>query len=226
MKFESMLHNIAADLNDAEPGHEFTTWTQAQIANYIREAIRVAFVERADLFVETKILKVTACQHLVDTCDCTHVRRVLWQSDKDGNPLHMLRVRKNSDKLVWRGMTCPVNPRDFKLEEYSIDNVTDKLWVYPQVPGGIDVYIAVECSVLPDEIGDDYEIPNELDAAVVQWVLWRAKSVDAETNATANQVANMHQDTFWKLLNAQLLYDELKAEKDEADARTTNNRRV
>lgn len=224
MKFGSLLDQLAVDLNDAAPGHEFTTWSKQQIRAYLEEAIQTAFIERPDLFTDTRVIKLKPCTVVQDTCDCTHVRRVIGQSTKDGRVFKTLRPKKNDDKLRWTGRTCPVSPKDFELQEYSIDNVTDKLWVYPQVPAGLDVYIAVECAILPETFGDDYDIPGELQAAVVQWVLFRAKMVDGENNTTIIQVANAHKQTFWELLNAQVNSKDIIAEKD--DDRPTSQRRV
>lgn len=213
MKFSSLLERLAVDLNDAAPGHEFTTWSRPQLRAYLEEAVSTAFIERPDLFTETRIIKLKPCTVVQDTCDCTHIRRVIGQATKDGRILNTLKPKKNNDKLIWNGWTCPVHPRDFKLTQYSIDDVTNKLWVYPQVPAGLDIYVAVECAVMPDTSGD-YDVPVELEAAVIQWALYRAKMVDGENNATIVSVANAHKTTFWELLQAQVNSRNIVASED------------
>lgn len=220
MSVESLLYEIAVDLNDAAPGHEFTTWSRAQLRAYLEEAIQTAFIERPDLFTEIRVIKLQPCTVVHDTCDCTHVRRVIGQTTKDGRLIRPLRPRKNDDKLQWTGRKCLRSPKDFELTEYSIDNVTDKLWVYPQVPAGVDVYVSVECAVMPKNFGGDFDVPIEIRAAVVQWVLYRAKMVDGENNTNIISVAKDHRTAFWELLNAQVNSKDIIAEKD--DARPSN----
>lgn len=216
MYVSSLLEQLAVDLNDAAPGHEFTAWSREQIRAYLIEGIQVAFTERPDLFIETVIIKVNPCSILQDTCDCTHIRRVIGQSTMDGRIIKELRQRSNNDKLRWTGRTCPTSPDKFELKEYSIDNITDKLWLYPQAPPGKDIYVLVECAKAPDNIQDDYDIATELLAAIKQWVLFRAKMVDGENNAAIIQVAMQHQNTFWKLLDSQKQNEDITVEKENA----------
>lgn len=214
MQVSSLLEQLAVDLNDAAPGHEFTTWSRDQIRAYLIEGIQVSFSVRPDLFIETVIIKAEPCSVVQDTCGCTHIRRVIGQSTKNGRVIKELRQRSNDDKLRWTGRTCPVSPDKFELKEYSIDNATDKLWLYPQVPAGKEIYVMVECAKVPEDIDDDYDIPAELLAPVVQWVLYRAKMVDGENNTAIIQVATGHQNTFWALLKAQKDNEDLTSETE------------
>lgn len=214
MQVSSLLEQLAVDLNDAAPGHEFTTWSRDQIRAYLIEGIQVSFSVRPDLFIETVIIKAEPCSVVQDTCGCTHIRRVIGQSTKNGRVIKELRQRSNDDKLRWTGRTCPVSPDKFELKEYSIDNATDKLWLYPQVPVGKEIYVMVECAKVPEDIDNDYDIPAELLAPVVQWVLYRAKMVDGENNTAIIQVATGHQNTFWALLKAQKDNEDLTSETE------------
>lgn len=216
MLVSSLLEQLAVDLNDAAPGHEFTTWSRDQIRAYLTEGIQVSFSERPDLFIDTVIIKVEPCSVVQDTCGCTHIRRVIGQSTKTGRIIKELRQRSNDDKLRWTGRTCPVSPDKFELKEYSIDNSTDKLWLYPQAPPNKDIYVMIECAKAPDDIDDSYEVPVELLAAVKQWVLYRAKMVDGENNTAIVQVATQHQNTFWKLLDSQKRNEDITSEKENA----------
>lgn len=203
MLLSDIVHDIAVDLNDAAPGHEFTTWSEAQIMTYVLEGIQTAFAERADLFIETRIMEVEPCTELQSACDCTKVRRVIGQANENGRVIKKLSVRSNKDKLRWPGRTCPVPANNFSLSEYSIDEGTNRIWVYPAVPFGVDVYLLIECAVIPSVIDGDYDVPDELVAAIKQWALYRAKAVDEENTPATAQVAENHQATFWRLLQAQ-----------------------
>lgn len=222
MKFNSILYNAAVDLNDAAPGHEFTTWSQEQLRAYVVEALQLAFIVRPDLFTETRIIKLQPCTIVHDACDCTNIRRVFGQCTADGRIINMLRPKKQQDNLIWTGRTCPVSPKNFKLTQYAIDADTNKLWVWPQVPAGLDVYLLVECDVLPDEFTDDYEVSSELQAAVMQWVLYRAKMVDGENNTAIIQVATTHRETFWQILQAQANAEEVDVANKQATTTGVN----
>ena len=39
MKAARIIEDVSRDLNDQEPGYEYTRWTQAQLASYLREAL-------------------------------------------------------------------------------------------------------------------------------------------------------------------------------------------
>lgn len=218
MKLSSLLAEAAVDLNDAAPGHEFTTWHREQIRAYIEEAIQIAFSERPDLFSGMKIIKVQPCSVVQETCDCTHITRVIGQVSEHGMLLKPLRERKNN-QIFWPGHSCPVSPKAFMLNEFMIDQTSDKLWLWPQVPAGLDVYVMVICAVFPSELDDDVDdIPDELAPAIRQWVLFRAKMVDGENSEAVVQVANTHKTTFYELLAL--------SKQDEATARNTNARRA
>lgn len=200
MSFGSMLDQLAWDLNDAGPSGTFVTWTREQIRAYLEEAIQLAATSRPDLFIETRIMKVQPCTLVQDTCDCTNIRRVIGQSTKDGRVFKRLRKKKGDETITWTGRVCSSPYKNFELVEYSIDDTTDKLWLYPVVPPGKDIYVVIECSVAPSGIQDSYEIPSELTAPIRQWVLFLAKSMDGEYSSEMITQARLHKDTFFQLL--------------------------
>lgn len=216
MKLGSLLYQLAVDLNDAESGHEYTTWTQDQLRAYLSEGIQATFTERPDLFMEVKTIKVTACDTVQDTCECSTISKVLGQATASGRVIRSIRRRSSSEKLIWRGKTCPGDPRNFELREYSIDPITGTLQLYPPVPPDVDVYIAVECSVRPDTDNwdDSFDLNNEVVPMVMQWALYRAKMVDGENNALIIQVAVGHKNAFWELVTANRI---VKAKEEQDD---------
>lgn len=220
MLIGSLLDLLAVDLNDAAPGHAFTTWSKEQLGAYLEEAVQLAFLERPDLFLEERVLKVEPCSIRQEVECCTRIRRVLGQCTADGRVTHMLRPRKLDVRLVWTGRTCPVSPKNFRLSQYAIDDTDDSIWLWPQVPAGVDVYVRVQCAVMPTEVDDDYDVPTELQAAVLQWALYRAKVVDAEVNQAVAQIAGDHKQTFWQLLRASADVAPIGEEVDRAQPTT------
>lgn len=216
MLVSDIVYALAVDLNDAAPGHEFTTWSRSQLTTYVIEAVQTTFSERPDLFIETKIMEVEPCTELQEACDCTKVRRVIGQATADGRVLKKLRIRSSNDKLKWPGPSRDCGSySNFSLSEYSIDEGTNRIWLYPRVPPGISVYVLIECAVIPSSVGSDYDVPSELVAAVKQWALYRAKAVDEEINPNVAQVAENHQATFWRLIQAQRDSEDIIAGQDD-----------
>ena len=202
MKVSELVDQLAVDLNDAAIGYEFTTWTKSQLKFYLREGMLIAFDNRPDLFGETQIIKVDPCSELQDTCDCTYILRVYGQSTKDGDIIKPLKQKKSVDEVKWTGRKCLSSPKYFELTHYYIDNTTKKLWLFPKVPGGLDIYVMIECAALPDLEGD-FEVTEEVRVAVYQWALGRALEMDSENNPTVAQIATSHFTLCFNLLKAQ-----------------------
>lgn len=205
MKFMSLLEEIAGDLNDAELGHEFTTWSRKQIRAWVREAYNLIYDNRPDLFIEHKIVQVEPCDIRQDICDCDEVRRVVGQVTVDGHFIKALRERSLELGFQWTAPACRKKRtgQTFSLDSYAIDTVSNTLYVWPRVPPGIDVFIELECSVRPDELQDTDDIDDRYIAAVKQWVLWRAKSMDMEISQAAFAAATKHEQSFWQILGIQ-----------------------
>lgn len=201
---DDIVRQVSIDLNDYAPGHEFTTWPAAQLKAYVIEGMQTAFIYRPDLFIKTKVVKLTPGSAVQKFCDCTQVRRVLGQCNANGRLLYPVRKKKHTDKTMWFGRKCAVNPAQYKLREYSIDDDTDAVWVDPIPPGGQDVYVLIECSEEPTA-ENVTEVSTELRAAVIQWALFRAKMVDSENSTTISAVAKEHKTTFFQLLKAQVV---------------------
>ena len=74
--------------------------------------------------------------------------------------------------------------------------------VVPPKPAGTpDAYVLVRCYDVPEDVTEDTDVPSELVAAVKQWMLWRALSVDSENNAAITELAVRHRQSYTDLLN-------------------------
>jgi hypothetical protein len=197
MRVQSLVSKIASDLNDNEDGHAYQTWPAEQIRGWIVEGVSLVYEKRPDLFVENKIIQVTPCSIIQDTCDCDIIRRVVGQVTERGRLLHPLRERGLEVSFQWTGKPCR-RKGDFRLESYAIDTETDRLYLWPEVPPHIDVHIKVECAVRPSADAED--INSAYDTAVTQWVLWRAKGMDMEVSTAATNAAQIHYKAFFDLL--------------------------
>ena len=218
---ESLLLGYAEDLNDAEPGHEFTIWSREQLLRYHNEGLCLVAALRPDMFTKTLVVKVEPCTEEQVLCDCTTVHRVIGQTDKHGRVLHPLRLRNTKSTLVWTGAKCPTPRRNTTLTEYSLDTSTNKVSVYPPLSAAVDAWIKVECTTPPEPItaestGDGIS-RCAFSAAVLQWVLYRAKEVD-ELSPALRDAAKGHFANFGNILGLVKAADEtyraiLKASK-------------
>lgn len=215
-----LVKQVSIDLNDYAPGHEFTTWSASQIASYLAEGIKVAYSFRPDLFLQTTVFKLTPGSTYQKPCNCTQIRKIHGVCDANGRVLYGIRKRKNSDKLQWYGKTCPIDLKNFRIRDYYIDADEDSIFVEPAPPAGQDVYVLIECAKLPDskDITDSYNVSAELEPAIVQWALFRAKMVDSENNATIFSVAEKHRATCFQLLGIVMQSKDLIEDKEKGVA--------
>lgn len=202
---QDLVRRVSVDLNDYAAGHEFTTWTEDQLTDYVIEGLQVAFTLRPDLFLHSVVIELQSGANVQRPCNCTQIRRVYGISTKDGRVLYGLRKRKSSEKLQWYGKTCPVDPKHYRARDYYIDAEGDTFYIEPAPPAGQTFYALVECAQAPthDDYDNGYELPIELEAPAIQWALYRAKSIDSENNATIFSVAEKHKETCFQLLQIQ-----------------------
>lgn len=203
MNVQSLVAMIASDLNDNEDGHAYQTWPANQIRGWIVEGVSLIYEKRPDLFMQNKIIQVTPCSIIQDTCNCDVIRRVIGQVTASGRLLKPLVQRGLEIGFQWTGKACKPKLKTgegFQLESYAIDTVTDALYIWPEVPPHVDTYVAVECAVRPEGLAASDDVSSAYSTAVVQWVLWRAKSMDMEISAAASNAAQLHYKSFFDLL--------------------------
>lgn len=207
MSLSSLVEQITSDLNDSESGHENTTWTKDQIRVWVGEGINLVYDKRPDLFMERVIVEVDNCSIVQDICGCSTIRRVIGQVNEQGRLIRTLRERGLDVSFQWTGKPC--RPKTvpgqsgFKLESYAVDSVSDTLYLWPEVPPGIQVWIEVECAKRPTEEeleSGGVDIPTGAVVAAKQWALWRAKSIDMEISAGAMTAAQQHYRAFFDAL--------------------------
>lgn len=224
MSLHDLVKQVSIDLNDNAVGYEYTTWSEEQLAAYVIEGLQVAFTLRPDLFMHAEVIPLENGTSVQRPCNCTKIRRIYGVSTKDGRVLYSLRKRKDSEKLNWFGHTCPVNPRNYRIYEYVIDNQGDTFYVNPPPPAGQTTYVMLECAEAPtaDNIST-YNIPVEIEAPAIQWALYRARMVDSENNNNVFTVALRHKEACFQLLNAQVQLKDV-VEVDHTSPTTTNAR--
>lgn len=221
MLLSEVIREISVDLNDQEPGHEYTRWPVNQLQSYVREGLIIVGRSLKDLFTKSIVIKVQPGAGWQQACDCTILLRIVGETDSSGNNLRYLSRSLDKEENTWAGSVqrCLVNPKAYAMTGYSISSVNDNEFrVTPPVPVGVNRYVLAECYVVntgSDLLGD---IPDEAVPLVVQWALFRALSVDSENNPTIINLAQTHRKTFDDLLQLAVVMRK-QEEQESADLR-------
>jgi hypothetical protein len=114
----------------------------------------------------------------------------------------MRALRPRSDALDLRWFPDPVPPRarPFLLDEFAVPADGRSIRVFPEIPPGETVWLALRPDVVPDFGDDGAEVPDGAVPALTQWALHRAKGMDAENNPAIMYAARDHKETFFLLL--------------------------
>lgn len=201
MELGTIIRQISLDLNDQEPGHEYVRWPVEQLQSYVQEALIELSAVYRSLFTEQISVRVEAGNGWQRACDCTHILRVLGESDADGNVIRNLVQADNENG--WPGMIGRCVTPNTNIESYAINAANDREFkVFPPILPGVTKYILVECYIQPDGEDLSADVPTRLVSAIKQWALYRAMAVDSENNPTITQLANQHQQTYFTLYKA------------------------
>lgn len=200
---DDIIREVSLDLNDQEPGYEYTHWKKNQLRSYLQEALNHVYVALKYLFVERLVVKLKPGDVWQQACDCDDIVRVLGVTDAKGSYIiKNLRKRSDDDSIVWFSThddMCRYGQRA-RLESYMINATDGKSFrVFPPAPASAsDTYVLVECNVPPS--AESGNVPFEVVAAVKQWMLFRAMMLDSENNAAIAEIGVQHRDTFYRLV--------------------------
>ena len=221
MKAAAVIEDVSRDLNDQELGYEYVRWTKAQLMSYLREALLDAAPYLKDLFLSKVVVRVEPGGGWQKACSCTEILKVEGVSDADGRLIRSLQRLPDDESYDWDGREpgrC-MDPSKWKAQGYAINSVDDSEFrIAPPLPGGKpDVFVVVRCYGAPENVTEDTDVPGEILAAVKQWMLYRALSVDSENNAAITELALNHRKSYTDLL--QRMVQRRKDEEAERERR-------
>lgn len=202
----AVIAAVSQDLNDQEPGYEYTTWSYDMLQRYLQEAVIQLSSYFRKYFVTQKVVQVESGGDWQSVCDCESIIKILGESTSDGQ--HIIRrlryLREEAEsRLIWNGgkVACSGHSDNYAMTGYVINDADDSLFrVVPPVPiGSTPHYVKVECVSTP-HVTDDYDVPQRLLPMVKQWMLMRAYAVDSENNPVVVQLSETHRQTFFRLL--------------------------
>lgn len=230
MNTRTIIRQVSLDLNDQEPGYEYTRWTYDQLASYLQEALNHLYNSLKYLFTAKVVVPLEYGDVWQDACQCEDIQRVLGMTNAEGTRiLKRLRRRTDDDSIVWsseRSAKCSYGKK-YEAESYMI-NATDgrSFMVFPPVPPSAPrQYALIECYV-PPEVTDERDVPFEVVAAAKQWMLYRAMMIDSENNATIAEIGLKHRETYFSLVQDLVQTRALEEARDEngGAARPVQNR--
>lgn len=202
----ALIEDVSRDLNDAVPGFAFVRWPREQLASYYREAFSTVSKALREPFIHTEIVKVQqgggwqkACEH------CTTILRVLYECTETGRPVGPLVNATDTSEVIWTGpflSPCMrAQKRQYGMRSYTLSGTDSAMFqIYPPVPEGLDKWVMLECYSEPDLYDMEVDVPDNFVAAIKQWMLYRALSVDSENNPAIIQLAAQHRETHFELL--------------------------
>lgn len=199
MKVSAIIRSVSLDLNDQEPGYEYARWTVEHLQNYLQEALVELASAAPHYFTTQMVVRLQHGTRWHQACDCTHVIRVLGESDRNGNIFQKLVKRADDDTNTWTTNLKKCTSATAQLQSYSISKTDDSYYkVYPPVLPGVERWIVLECYKEPDGNLED-DVPNRFIAAIRQWMLYRAYDMDAENNQLVQTIALKHKETYTTL---------------------------
>lgn len=227
MQATDIIRAVSTDLNDQEPGYEYTTWPYEMLLQYLYEAVVQLAPLFQKFFISQKVVEIEPGDGWQKACDCERIVSVLGESTQDGQQIirHLRRQsEEETDALVWNGRAvCSGNTGAYTMTGYVISDADDALFrVIPPVPRGDKPhYVLVNCFSVPASSAN-LDVPQMLVPMVKQWMLARAYAVDSENNPVVVQLADTHRQIYFKQLEMALAA-QAKDEADRGRVRTVQN---
>ena len=178
-------------------------WSESELAQWLREGVGALAALRPDLFIRTHTIPLEPGAKQSIPASSTRVARVLGvRKGGEDAPMRALtrfdmRSMSASDP-EWQE-TRPSRPR-----QYTIAADQDVFWLYPSVPEDEVYYADIESIEVPDvpmpkDWPDDdpvnIQMDNRFERALVDYVLFRSLSKDADYAANGQRAA-AHQEAF------------------------------
>lgn len=204
---DELVSRVAQQLADPE----FVTWTRAAIFDYFGEAACQLAANRPDAFVE--VVDLTLKPGAIQTLPDEYVAFVAIEENADATVVNPVSPSDAYFSRVLRNKRCKVTDC-VVVGAYAVDVATKSpnseriFTVSPPVPFGLAPSVKASVVTKPPSYcmtkGSACSgVPCKFEAALIEWVLYRAWSMDAEL-AGAVQIAQMHYKNFYQMLGVQL----------------------
>jgi hypothetical protein len=205
-----LILEVSRLLNDAEPGYAHIRWPRTDLLEYLNDAQRQVYLYRPELYANTSELTLMPGTRQGPLPDGCQLQKIIGSTGDAG------RARKVDDGLLqaFADTGCaPVSACvDYRVRGYSFTPQDPQFFfVDPPVPDDGGTYsVALVCQQSPEPItlaqlddvdprNDRLVTPARMHNALVEWMLYRAYSVDMESaQSFAKQEA--HRQHFYAML--------------------------
>jgi hypothetical protein len=205
-----LIREVAALLNDAEPGYAHIRWTRADLLDYLNDAQRQIYLYRPELYAQTDVFALAPGTRQGPLPDGCQLQKIIGSTGEGG------RARKVDDGLLqaFADTGClPVSAGDdYRVRGYSFTPQDPMaFFVDPPVPDDGQTYtVALVCQQTPEPIvlaqlddidprNDRLVTPARMHNALIEWMLYRAYSVDMES-AQSFAKQQDHRQHFYAML--------------------------
>jgi hypothetical protein len=206
----ALIVEVARLLNDAEPGYEHIRWTRADLLEYLNDAQRQVYLVRPELYAQTDVFALVPGARQGPLPDGCQLQKIIGSAGDAG------RARKVDDGLLqaFADTGCaPVSVcGDYRVRGYSFTpQDPQSFFVDPPVPEDGQPYtVALVCQQSPEAItlaqlddadprNDRLVTPARMHNALIEWMLYRAYSVDMES-AQSFAKQQDHRQHFYAML--------------------------
>lgn len=203
-------------LKDQEPGHAFVTWTESDLMSHLNEGLCTVFNFHPMMFVENVELELAAgsSQKLPSgygeliSIDSNLAPGACPGSGKPVNMSQFDMVKGLRGKKTCVTAECtPYEVAGYRKAGTGVAG----FFVEPPVPCGPAVTVEATVTKRPERIEmcdrmKALDLPCELETPLLDWILYRAYEVDAESQYYA-QMARRHQAAFYDWVNGTYLVD-------------------
>lgn len=207
MQAREIVEAAARELNDLEPGAEYTRWSQPELLGHVTEAIAQLAVLKPTLFKTTITLPLGAgaqqkLPEYVESLD-----DIIFNLNVDGSlGLPVLPGLFNLERTYGKGV-CISEP--YVVRSYAVHPNTDSLfYVDPPVPPTQTARVQAVVQIAPQVVAT-MDTPLELPSAspltyrnaLLDWVLYRAFAKDTESQ-TSNDRSQQHFKAFYQAMGS------------------------
>lgn len=213
-----LVDRVAGLLNDADAACPNTRWPRPTLVSYLNEALCRIQAQRPDAFAITTeiVLKPGALQYLPPAYVSLSSIEASIKADGTETPVQQVddRFSKIFSKkpCLSRDMRCE-NPgvaasdpcAAYSVKSFVKNPLDEKTFrVEPPVPAGCAPRVTITAIRRPTkycvaDVEKCLDIDCEYEAAIIEWVLYRAMSMDTESTV-ASKVALEHRNAFELLM--------------------------
>lgn len=228
----TVIDRVAGLLNDRDPALGNVRWPRADLIGHLNEALCELSAHRPEAFVEVLdiVLKPGAQQKLSDKLKGLASIEAHYAANGEATAVseasyRYAKIFKKKPCLArHRCGDASGNPcRDYRLKSYTRNPIDDTVFtVDPPVPPGCAITVKATVYARPQRFCSADEkkclgVGCEFEAQVVNWILYRAFSVDLESTQSREN-AKLYHELFVRGLELKnRAYDRARKREEEAE---------